>query len=192
MVTINGGWFLGSIIVCFKILYTQCSSLFPVLGEDRTSHPPHPLALGTFLLKRLLWLQVSFELFLIHFLISFSHHFSPMKAPGRQSGPGLALFDGGCHWSEHVSLLPHCQEKRSVVTLPGGLSLPRSLTFSSQPPGTPLARCLATVEMPHDPGTERKSMVCIKIESLSNLGSLGGRSDIPVPPLTPDAERVPT
>ena len=115
-----------------------------------------------------------------------------MKAPGGQSGPGLALFDGGPHWSEHMSPLPHCQEKRSVVMPPGGLGLPWSLPFSSQSPGTPLARCLTTVEMPHDPGAERKSMVCIKIESLSNLGSLGGCSDIPVPPFPPDAERVPT
>ena len=52
-----------------------------------------------------------------------------------------------------------------------GLSVPRLLARSPQSTGTPLAKCVTIVEMPHDPGIKRKSVVYIKIKSLSNLYS---------------------
>ena len=124
MVTVSGDWGLGSIIV-LKSSAVSALPYFLCLG--RITPPTQCLALGTFLLKRWLCLQVCFGLFLIHFLIVFPLFYSNK---GSWRSQGYDCSEESLVWSYEPTAPPLWKEERRM--LHRGLSVPRLLERSPQ------------------------------------------------------------
>lgn len=98
---------------CFKILYSQCISLLPILGDSH--HPPAPTTLWLWAypcLKDCFGFR-GFELLLVYFMVLFFHHFSQMKCLEDGLGRGQSSFI----WSlkediASLSTRAHCPSPR--------------------------------------------------------------------------------